>query len=154
LGQHLKQEAWHSIFRQLIHKGFIEQDIANYSVLKIKERARPVLVGEEKVFLAKPRTTNLEVTKKVKNPAKKLVAQGAHPELFEELRRLRRTLSEQANVPSFIIFSDATLQELADKLPQDEAAFLAINGVGQKKLENYGQQFIELIRQHLLFRSP
>ncbi|MBA2654826.1 MAG: DNA helicase RecQ [Gammaproteobacteria bacterium] len=145
IGAHLTQEAWHSLFRQLIHKGYIEQDVANYSVLKLKERARPVLTGQEQLLLAKPRVKQVAVLKKLKSKATVSVSD---PDLFEVLRKLRKNLAQAANVAPFIIFSDATLQEMAATKPADRDAFLKINGVGQKKLESYGDVFIETIKAH------
>ncbi len=142
MGKHLSQEAWHSVFRQLIHKGYIEQDIANYSVLKLKERARPLLSGKEKLFLAKPRVKQAETVKKAKE---KIIIDP----LFEELRKLRKLLAEESNVPPFVIFNDATLQEMVSKQPLTSQEFLMINGIGQKKLENYGESFITAIRNYI-----
>jgi ATP-dependent DNA helicase RecQ len=145
IGKNLKSEEWHSIFRQLIHRGYIEQDVANYSVLKIKPKARPILIGEERLFLAKVRIKNTQETKKLKN--QKLPKAGSTDfALFEELRALRRDLAEKANVAPFIIFSDATLHELAVHKPTTEREFLLINGVGQKKLETFGSLFINFFK--------
>lgn len=147
IGDHLNTEAWHSLFRQLIHNGYLEQDVANYSILKLKERARPLLTGQERLLLAKPRIKKTE-------PAKKTKTKHTNPsmpdnELFEHLRKLRKTLAQKANVAPFIIFSDATLHEMAAKKPIDSDAFLHISGVGQKKLESYGQIFIDSIKAYL-----
>lgn len=143
IGSHLDQEAWYSIFRQLIHHGYLEQDIANYSVLKLKEKARPLLKGEATLMLAKPRT------KKVERNTQSDIYSSDHDTLFDELRQVRKTLALEANIAPFIIFSDATLKELAVKKPINPTDFLAINGVGQKKLESYGEIFIEKIKSFL-----
>ncbi len=70
-------------------------------------------------------------------------------ELFEKLRELRRKIANQKNVPPFIIFSDNSLQDMAFKLPASEEEFLEINGVGQQKLNDFGDSFISLIKSHL-----
>jgi ATP-dependent DNA helicase RecQ len=146
IGSHLNQEAWHSVFRQLIHKGYLEQDVANYSVLKLKEKARALLTGKEQLFLAMPRVIKTPVDKKAKIKAK--FSDPADPQLFEELRLLRRTLAEEGAVPPFIIFSDATLHEMAAKKPISKIAFLSLNGVGERKLEAYGDIFINKIKSY------
>lgn len=146
IGQNLNQEEWHSIFRQLIHLGYLEQDIANYSVLKLTEPARTVLRGEKTLILAKPRFKELVTKKPSKNKEANNAAYDA--DLFEKLRRLRKALAEKFTVPPFVIFSDASLVEMALHLPSNESEFLAINGVGQKKLESYGQEFLQVIREH------
>jgi ATP-dependent DNA helicase RecQ len=146
IGEHLNLEAWHSVFRQLIHKGYLEQDVTNYCILKLKEKSRPLLVGHEQLFLAKPRSKLAKSAKVTKRKPSKVTADN---NLFEQLRKLRKMLAEEANVPPFIIFSDASLYEMAAHKPRDNASFLAINGVGQKKLENYGHLFIAEIVRYL-----
>lgn len=144
IGDHLSQQEWHSIFRQLIHLGFIEQDLANYSVLKLTGQATPLLRGEIALQLAKPRIK----LKKSKEKPKKSVYENYDKTLFEELRQLRKKLADRANVPPFIIFSDASLIEMTVKMPKDNLSFLAINGVGQKKLERYGEDFLDLLKAY------
>lgn len=149
IGKELSQEEWYSIFRQLIHSGYLEQDIANYSVLRLTEQARPILRGEKKLVLAKPRFKEKEPL--VKKTEKKSVStmQQHDRTLFEKLRQLRKRLAQEAGVPPFVIFSDATLIEMSSHLPKNQQEFLAINGVGQKKLESYGEVFLEAINEHI-----
>jgi len=68
-------------------------------------------------------------------------------EHFEALRELRKTIADEAGVPPYIVFSDKTIKEIASRLPQDEESFLDINGVGQVKLERYGEQFMQKVRE-------
>ena len=67
--------------------------------------------------------------------------------LWDALRECRKRLSEESNVPPYVIFHDATLSEMAASKPQSEAALLEISGVGQAKLERYGPAFLEVVRQ-------
>jgi ATP-dependent DNA helicase RecQ len=145
LGKHLSQEEWHGIFRQLIHLGYLEQDIANYSILQLTEKAREILRGEKKLTIAKPRFKNILPKKSSKNPA--VTNNNCDPVLFERLRQLRKELAEKSAVPPFVIFSDASLVEMVKCLPKTEDEFLAINGVGQKKLHSYGQAFPDTIQK-------
>jgi ATP-dependent DNA helicase RecQ len=145
IGKNLSQDEWHSIFRQLIHLGCLEQDLANYSVLKLTEAARPILRGDVKLTLAKPRlkpVTNKPAKKKQKLSS---TTTPADNNLFEHLRALRKQLAEDAGVPPFVIFSDVSLTEMAAKLPSNDEEFLAIHGVGQKKLESFGKAFLQAI---------
>ncbi|MCZ7635364.1 MAG: HRDC domain-containing protein [Verrucomicrobia bacterium] len=73
---------------------------------------------------------------------------GHDPELFERLRLLRKQLAEAAAVPAYVVFSDRALVEMATHLPQTAGEFLAVNGVGQAKLEKYGTAFLDVIRTH------
>ncbi|RDI48064.1 DNA helicase RecQ [Aquicella lusitana] len=155
IGKDLSLEAWHSVLRQLIHLGYLEQDIANYSVLRLTSHARPLLRGEQKLILAKPRTKlNAPKEKKQTHSKREKTDRKAAPGLeydrglFEKLRALRKRLAEKMGVAPFIIFSDVSLIEMSAYFPASEAEFLTINGVGQKKLENYGQLFLKAIQEH------
>lgn len=150
IGKHLSKEAWFGIIRQLIHRGYLEQDLENYSVLKLTSKSKGILKGEEKVTLAKVRIRET-VAKSKRSGKSKAGAKKTHSydeELFQKLRVLRKSLADAAAVAPFIIFSDASLHEMAAEFPTDQSSFLEINGVGQKKLESYGAQFIELIKEY------
>jgi ATP-dependent DNA helicase RecQ len=142
IGRDLSAEDWGGILRQLIHLGYLEQDMANYSVLRLAEAARPLLKGEERLFLARPR---------VKTAApKKPSARGVVPEhdeaLFQALRAVRKRLADEAGVPPFVVFGDVTLKEMAAFRPVTAEGLLRINGVGMHKLGRYGAPFIDAIR--------
>ncbi len=145
IGRDQGQEVWGSLLRQLIHLGYLEQDVGNYSILKLTAAARPLLRGEEVVRLARPRVR----VAAAKKPMRKGAAEfHPDPQLFEALRALRKRLAERDHVPPFVVFSDATLAEMASVRPTDEAALLEINGVGGRKLERYGADFLDTIRAH------
>ena len=74
---------------------------------------------------------------------------SADESLFEKLRELRRTFADQHNVPAYIVFSDAALRDMAVRKPTTEKDFLEVSGVGEKKLADFGEAFLDLIRQHL-----
>ncbi len=132
---------WTSILRQLIHLGLLEQDVANYSVLKLTEAARPVLRGEKSLTLARPRIR--QKTRKRPKAARDL--EPGDVELFEALRELRKRLADDQGVPPYVIFGDATLTQMSRDKPRTEDALLKINGVGQVKLERYGAEFLDVI---------
>lgn len=81
----------------------------------------------------------------VKTTKTKKVTEIVNNDLFEKLRKLRKKLADQAGMPAYIVFSDASLKEMVKYLPKNEAEFLKINGVGQAKLKRYGKQFLEVI---------
>jgi ATP-dependent DNA helicase RecQ len=141
IGMEYSHAEWMSITRQLIHRGYLVQDIAAFSVLKLTPQALKLLREEESVELARPR-----IKEKVKKkPAMVLELGPPDQELFEELRELRRKLAEEAGVPPYIIFGDAALVEMSRAKPANEEEFLAVNGVGKVKLERYGKDFLEVI---------
>ncbi|MRR10837.1 ATP-dependent DNA helicase RecQ, partial [bacterium] len=146
IGADRSAEAWGSIIRQLIHRGYLEQDLANYSVLKLTPAARPLLRGEESLVLAKPR---VKVTPVKKEPKRKGVAASlaeGDEGLFQALRVLRKRLADEQQVPPYVIFSDATLVEMAALRPATMDDLLRVNGVGQQKLGRYGAAFLEVIQ--------
>lgn len=138
IGKDRSSEHWLSVLRQLIHMGFLTQNIARGSVLQLTEAARPVLRGELSLQLALPR---IDVAS---NSRHKTVA-FYDKKLFALLRRLRKQLADEEEVPPFVVFNDATLIEMVQEMPTDRAQFLAISGVGHKKLERYGDPFIQMI---------
>jgi ATP-dependent DNA helicase RecQ len=142
IGKDLSQDAWANVLRQLIHLGYLEQDLAAYSVLKLTERARPLLRGEERLELAKPRDTRVVETK---TAAKKTSYDEA---LFQELRALRKQIADEQQVPPYVVFADATLAGMAAQMPKDKWELLKITGVGQHKLVRYGDAFLRVIRQY------
>ncbi|MCX6790797.1 MAG: HRDC domain-containing protein, partial [Candidatus Gribaldobacteria bacterium] len=96
----------------------------------------------------KKETTAFEAKELPKNDIKKIELEY-NQELFEELRALRKVLAAREHVPPFIIFGDAALQEMACYLPTDQEAFACINGVGAKKLQQYGDIFLGVINNFL-----
>ena len=142
IGADKSAEAWNSLLRQLIHHGYLTQDVARYSVLGLTEAARPLLRGEERLELARPRLRVKAQPKKGKTRRGDFDYDEA---LFERLRTVRKRLADAEGVPPFVIFADATLAEMAAVMPTDEAALLAISGVGKHKLRRFGGDFIDEI---------
>lgn len=135
---------WHNIINQLIHQGLLRIDITQHATLKLTEAARPVLKSDRTVTLAVPR---LSVARSNKG---KFDARHYDRALFAKLKHLRKSIAEQDEVPPFVVFSDASLADMAESLPQNDRDFLQISGVGNTKLERYGQAFLTLINQHLV----
>jgi ATP-dependent DNA helicase RecQ len=142
IGKDLSQDAWGNLLRQLIHLGYLEQDLASFSVLKLTERARPLLRGEERLELAKPRAPRVVETKTTAQKAEYDEA------LFQELRALRKQIADEQQVPPYVVFADATLAGMAAQMPKDKWELLKITGVGQHKLARYGDAFLRVIKEH------
>jgi ATP-dependent DNA helicase RecQ len=153
IGADKGEQEWTSLLRQLIHRGYLDQDIANYSVLKLTPAARPLLRGEVRLELARPRIKEPPRASR-KDPVKKkapraAASQGPYDDaLFEQLRALRKRLADEQGVPPYIIFGDATLIQMARDKPSDEDALLSITGVGQSKREKYGEAFLKAIAEY------
>lgn len=146
IGKEQSNEHWTSVVRQLIHLGMIMQNIAMHSALQLTEAARPVLRGETPLQLAVPRIQTL----KIKSSASQKTYGGNYDrKLFAKLRKLRKSLADDNNVPPYVVFNDTTLLEMAEHLPISPSDLLDITGVGQRKLEKFGRPFMAMIRDHI-----
>lgn len=118
---------------RLIAEGYLSSSGGRYPVVMLTSRTRPILRGEEKLWL-----------KMLPIPA----PQPANDDVFAALRELRMTIARQEKVPPYVVFTDATLQEMARRLPHNMSEMLDISGVGEVKLERYGQRFLEVLQNH------
>jgi ATP-dependent DNA helicase RecQ len=143
IGKGQSDNYWHNIIQQLIHQGLLRIDMTLSGILRINESARAVLKAERVVHLAVPK---LSVDTSKRNKAEPV---NIDRQLFAKLKHLRKQIAEEENVPAFVIFSDATLADMTDKMPTDKNQFIAVTGVGQTKLERYGGAFIRLIEDYL-----
>ncbi|MBW4055951.1 MAG: DNA helicase RecQ [Proteobacteria bacterium] len=142
IGADLSAVEWENIFRQLIHLGYLVQDFTRYGVLGLSVASRPVLKGEKQVILGLPR----EAIKPVeKSKRRRGAVDPLHQAMFDSLRILRKQIADGANVPPFVVFSDATLLEMASSKPRDEREMLSVTGVGEHKLSKYGAAFLSVI---------
>ena len=142
IGSDMGEQEWTSIIRQLIHHGYLEQDIANYSVLKLTSAARPLLRGERRLELARPRIRD---ARKIKRPRTDGLDGRYDEALFDALRRLRKQLADLEGKPPYVVFGDATLMQMARDKPTTQQGLLAVSGVGQHKLDKYGDDFLDVI---------
>lgn len=143
IGTDLDNQQWRSVYRQLVAMGYLSVDIGGYGGLRIDTKSRRLLKGEESLYLRKdPREEKLRKPK----PRKRQLA-GQHQALWEALRSCRKRLAADAGVPPYVIFHDATLMEMAEVRPADSVGMLRINGVGERKLESFGREFMEIINQ-------
>jgi len=145
VGADRSRDEWTSIIRQLIHHGYLYQDIAEYSALKFRPSARGVLRGETELRFARPRV-HVKADKKRKVPRSvALSGSDVDEEIFERLRELRREIAAEQGVPAYVVFSDKTLADMAARRPQTADEFLEVFGVGEAKLKRYGDVFLEAI---------
>jgi ATP-dependent DNA helicase RecQ len=150
IGNEFSADEWASIVRQLIHLGYLYQDIQNFSVLKLTTKAGEMLKGQIELELARPRNkaTRTGKTKKISGiqKAQKEDLTDAQLDIFEELRELRKDIADSEDKPAYQIFGDASLVEMAMQLPTNDTEFLKINGVAEVKLEKYGGEFLDLLK--------
>ncbi len=127
--KHIKE-----VINVLIADGYLHLTEDEYPVVKLQEKAVFVVKNQEKVF---------------QRIHRKVEAMEADFTLFEHLRSLRKEISLREQVPPYIIFNDSTLREMSEYYPTDLAAFSRIKGVGQSKLDKYGEEFIKLIQDYV-----
>ncbi|MEN9575603.1 MAG: ATP-dependent helicase RecQ [Verrucomicrobiota bacterium] len=139
--EHTRSE-WAAIGRELLRLGFLRQTTDKFPVIELTDAGRAVLTARTKVTLTKPVTAPDNVVSHVGEIA-------CDELLFEKLRRLRKELADARAVPSYIVFSDVALRQMARLYPQTEADFSRISGVGTSKLRDFGAQFLEEIAAHL-----
>lgn len=146
IGKDKSANYWKQLAWQLIHKEYCIQDISHFNVIKLSPKAVPLLKGEEHIALTIPKN-DLDGSKK-KTKERSTIKPATNP-LFEVLRTLRRKLADEENKPSFMIFSDATLHEMARLKPQNAEELLAVSGVGQHKLTHYGDHFVKAVKNFI-----
>jgi ATP-dependent DNA helicase RecQ len=149
IGSDKSEAEWRAILRQLIALGLIAVDYENYSSLKLTEASRAVLRGETKVQLRQYKKAEKAVKHKRQSAKDYAEAElGAEEQaLFDKLRWWRVETARTHNVPAYVIFPDSTLREIARNAPQTLMALRAISGVGDKKLDSYGAEILQLIAE-------
>ncbi len=146
IGGELKAGEWRSLYRQLIALGYLEVDHDGYGALKLTEGCRPLLRGEERLELRKPRRIERKRTAKAAAAPEFDARDSA---LFEALRSLRLKLAKEQGVPPYVIFHDSTLKEMVVAQPRTLEEMGGIGGVGVQKLERYGKAFLEAIQRQI-----
>jgi len=148
VGQGLAQAQWSSVFRQLVAGGFLESDIQLYGGLKLTETARPVLRGEQEIWLRRDAEVSSRKTSKVERSSRvKEAYAGANDDpLWLVLKAKRMELAKEQGVPPYVIFHDSTLLEILNQKPQTLDEMGRISGIGQAKLARYGDAFLQEIK--------
>jgi ATP-dependent DNA helicase RecQ len=150
VGKEYGKQEWRSIFRQLHGAGIVALDVAGYGSWTVTDAGRRVLRGAAKIELRKD--TLKPATRKTARAAANAaaLADGAAGDtaLFEALRRRRSELAKEQRVAAYVVFADKTLIDMARRKPATAAEMGAVHGVGEAKLRQYGETFLEAIRQH------
>ncbi|MET1078437.1 MAG: DNA helicase RecQ [Pseudomonas sp.] len=143
LGKPLGEGEWRSLFRQLVARGLVDVDLEGYGGLRLSASCRPLLRGE--VALQLRRDLKPQQAGKSSTSAASQLVRHEERERWEALRALRRKLAEEHGVPPYVIFPDSTLLEMLRSQPDSLAAMGRVSGVGARKLERYGQAFLEVL---------
>jgi ATP-dependent DNA helicase RecQ len=143
IGSDMSVARWRSVVRQLLVHGYLSADPERFGALRLTPRSRALLRGEE----------SLRLREEVRGSARRKRPSGpelsdADARLWEALRDCRKALAEEQGVPPYVIFHDATLQEMLLQRPTSAAGLLEVTGVGAAKLERYGAYFLRVLAQH------
>ncbi len=145
VGNDLDEHAWKSVFRQLAAAGLVHVDMAEHGALQLTEAAREVLKGQRSVQLRRPvRRKSATTAKASRAPVADLAPADAA--LFDLLRKWRSETAREQSVPAYVILHDKTLRELAEVRPTSHGLLASITGMGAAKIEHYGAELLELIR--------
>ena len=145
IGKDVSQPQWRSVFRQLLAMGYLQVDVEGHGGVYLTEESRPVLRGEKVVEMRKdPGESKRTMTKRLRDFDTEFENEEDR-DLWERLRPLRRELATSQNVPPYVIFSDRTLWEMVRFKPRTLQDMASINGVGVKKLDQYGLVFLDVM---------
>lgn len=146
IGTALNQSQWSSVYRQLIAAGYLEADVEAYGGLRLTESARPILKGEKEIWLRQDAKPEKRASKAERSSRMKEAFEGANDDpLWLELKAKRMALAKEQGVPPYVIFHDSTLLEMYQEKPVSLEAMSRISGVGQAKLDKYGEDFLAVI---------
>jgi ATP-dependent DNA helicase RecQ len=150
VGKDIPSKTWQSVYRQLLAAGLVSVDHDAFGALKLEPESRAVFKREREVRFRKDRPTTGKASRSASpGPASARSAlEGADAELFEALRLARLAIAKELSVPPYVVFPDSTLVAFATERPTSRDALLGISGVGQSKLERYGDAFLKVVRAH------
>lgn len=143
IGKALAEGDWRTLFRQLVARGLADVDLEGYGGLRLTDACRPLLRGE--VTLELRRDLKPQQAAKASGSSASQLVRGEEREQWEALRTLRRKLAEEHSVPPYVIFPDSTLLEMLRSQPRNLSEMAQVSGVGARKLERYGEAFLEVL---------
>ncbi len=148
IGKELDQGNWRSVYRQLVARGYVNVDHDSHGALKLNENCRSLLKGDEQIELRRDRYEPSRKYEKEYREVGRVVVEEHDQTLWEQLRQLRRSLAEEQNVPAYVIVNDKTLMELVKYRPRNQLELSQISGIGQYKLEKYGDALLKVLADY------
>lgn len=146
IGKELSNEEWRAILRQLVARGYLDVDPEGFGTLRLTDQCRAILRGEERLTLRREKQA-VGSTAFSSARRKHQDIEPADRQLWEALRSCRKRLADEHGVPPYVIFNDATLRDMMEQRPTTASAMLSVSGVGDVKLERFGEEFLEVIRE-------
>ena len=148
IGADVGAAQWRSLLRQLIARGFVFSDAARFGALRLTKAARPLLRGEVSLTLREDARAPSRAATRAKTRDDEFQISDADGELWDALRECRLQLADEASVPPYVVFHDATLKEFVRLRPTTPDAMLQVHGVGQAKLDRYAEVFLAVVAAH------
>ncbi|HEY0962242.1 MAG TPA: DNA helicase RecQ [Pseudomonadales bacterium] len=148
-GTDYENNAWRSVFRQLVARGFLSVDLEGYGGLKLEERCRALLRGEESIALRRDEKLKAPKKSKTTRTAAAQPVGDIDTDVYEALRLCRQKLAEEQKVPPYVIFHNTTLEDMCRIQPRTLDEFALVSGVGERKKEKYGPAFLAALAQVL-----
>ncbi len=148
IGKELSATQWSSVYRQLVASGILEADIEAYGGLKLSAAARPILRGEQSVWLrreAAPVKRKAQRAERITKSREPFAGANGDP-LWLALKAKRMELAREQGVPPYVIFHDSTLMEILNQRPTSLDEMAQVSGVGQAKLARYGDEFLSVLK--------
>ena len=154
LGERYSKPEWQAIVRQMVSAGLLWVDTGSYNGLKITDRGNAFTRGEGEFKFRPPepkarssRSRNAPSgTGRARPKAPSIDLSGQDRDLLAALKRLRLELAQERNVPAYVIFADRTLEDMAQRRPTSEEEFAEVKGVGRTKLREFGEAFMDVVR--------
>ncbi|WP_245975145.1 RQC domain-containing protein [Deminuibacter soli] len=149
IGKETGKEEWRACIKDLLHTGYLQQSEGEYPVLQLTAASWDVLRGQQSVLVTS--------FKKKEQPQQPATEEGGavllEKDLLQQLKQLRKTIAAKENMPPYIIFSDATLVELATYLPLVTGDLSRISGFGEVKMDRYGNDFLECVQDYCILHK-
>ena len=150
IGTELSEKEWKSVFRQMVASGLLKVDIEGKGGFQLTPKSRPIIKGEQKFLVRRdPVSDNKKVSSSRNDHRDDLQLTPESEQLWEKLRALRLELAREQNIPAFVIFHDSTLKDLVRNLPRSLGEMRQISGIGERKLDLYGDRFLTVILEFL-----
>lgn len=147
IGKELNATQWRNVFRQLVAQGLLNVDVSAFGGLRLAESCRSVLQGKQALYLRKE-ALRTKSGKQKSSKAGKSFLRESEQALWEALRALRKNLALEQDLPPYMIFHDATLMEMIRLSPKTLNDLSNISGIGDSKLELYGEAFLDCLLEH------
>ncbi|TAH24736.1 MAG: ATP-dependent DNA helicase RecQ, partial [Cytophagales bacterium] len=147
-GKETSRETWNAIFRQLVLEDLLEKDVDSAGALKITDKGQDYLENPKPIQISLDHDFSEEASEE--EVAKQAATAKAYdPALFDALKKLRKKVAAEKDLPPYVVFQDPSLEEMATLFPTTTDELSRINGVGMGKVQKFGKPFLDLITKYV-----